>query len=242
VRALIGSTGFVGGNLLRQMQFTDLYSSVNIGQISGRTLELIVCAGAPGTKWIANTHPIKDRRSIDKLMAALDGVRGSPIVILISTVDVYGEPRAVDENTAPYAADDYGENRAGLELFVATRFERYRIYRLPALFGEGLKKNALFDLMHGKNTCQISPNAIYQWYPVERLWRDILTIRHRVVNLATEPITMAAIRDSFFRDIELGPPSNDPLRYDVRSIYAANGYHLQRDEVLTEMEKFLADA
>ena len=44
--ALVGHTGFVGGNLLRQTQFDDLYNSSNIGAIAGGQQELIVDSGA----------------------------------------------------------------------------------------------------------------------------------------------------------------------------------------------------
>ena len=61
--ALIGYTGFVGGNLLRQFAFTDLYNSTNIETIAGRAYDLIVCAGAPGVMWKANKEPALDEQS-----------------------------------------------------------------------------------------------------------------------------------------------------------------------------------
>jgi hypothetical protein len=45
--ALIGHSGFVGTNLHRQRPFDYLYNSKNIGDICGRSFELIVCAGIP---------------------------------------------------------------------------------------------------------------------------------------------------------------------------------------------------
>ena len=58
-RALIGYTGFVGGNLHLQTPFDDVYNSKNIDSLRGKSYELVVCAGAPGVKWKANKEPEK---------------------------------------------------------------------------------------------------------------------------------------------------------------------------------------
>ena len=70
-RALIGHTGFVGGNLRAQTDFTDFYNSKNIDSIAGRSFELVVCAGAPAAKWIANREPEQDRAALQRLMGPL---------------------------------------------------------------------------------------------------------------------------------------------------------------------------
>ena len=51
--ALIGYSGFVGGNLLRQRSFDACFNSSNIEAIAGRSFDLVVCAGAPAEKWKA---------------------------------------------------------------------------------------------------------------------------------------------------------------------------------------------
>ena len=43
--ALIGHTGFVGGNIAANAQFTDCYNSKNIAEIRGKSYDMIVCAG-----------------------------------------------------------------------------------------------------------------------------------------------------------------------------------------------------
>jgi hypothetical protein len=55
--ALIGHTGFVGGNLRRQGSYDELYNSKNIESIAERSFDLVVSAGAPAAKWIANREP-----------------------------------------------------------------------------------------------------------------------------------------------------------------------------------------
>ena len=95
--ALIGYTGFVGSNLLRAGRFEALFNSSNIRELGKGPYEVIVCAGAPGVKWKANLEPDKDVASIQLLMDCLSAVRVNHVV-LISTIDVYPHPVAVDED------------------------------------------------------------------------------------------------------------------------------------------------
>src|SRR5262249_17224837 len=89
--ALIGSTGFVAANLLRQARFDDLYHHRNIADIRGRRYDTVVCAGARAEKWKANQAPEADREGIRALTDALEHVAARRF-ILISTVDVYPQP------------------------------------------------------------------------------------------------------------------------------------------------------
>ena len=43
MNSLIGFSGFVGGTLLKQACFEDLYRSTNIGEIEGKSFDLVVC-------------------------------------------------------------------------------------------------------------------------------------------------------------------------------------------------------
>lgn len=45
--ALIGSTGFVGSLLQRQVSFANYYRSTTIGNIEGKRFNIVVCSAAP---------------------------------------------------------------------------------------------------------------------------------------------------------------------------------------------------
>ena len=96
--ALIGYTGFVGGNILKQHSFEHLYNSKNIEEIQNKNFELIVCAAAPGTKWLANKEPENDMATIERLITNLKTVTAKKFV-LISSIDVYSPVDAVNEDT-----------------------------------------------------------------------------------------------------------------------------------------------
>lgn len=147
--ALIGHTGFVGGTLVHQHAFEGLFNSANIAATAGRTFDTVVCAAAPGSMFEANRFPERDARRIDALIRQLDALGAVRRFVLISTVAVLDGFAARDEETTAFeTATPYGVNRRRLEVFVAERFPGALVVRLPALFGPGLKKNFLFDMIN----------------------------------------------------------------------------------------------
>ena len=59
--ALVGHTGFVGGNLNTQHVFEAKYNSKNIQDIAGMSFDTLVFAGARAEKWWANANAEADR-------------------------------------------------------------------------------------------------------------------------------------------------------------------------------------
>ena len=146
--ALIGSTGFVGGALSRDATFDAAYASATIDQIAGQAFDTVICAGAPGAMWRANSDPDGDKANLETLVAALMKAEIGRLV-LISTIAVLADPAAgSDETTTGFETDIAdGRNRRWLEEALSDRFATLTL-RLPAVFGHGLKKNFLFDLRH----------------------------------------------------------------------------------------------
>jgi nucleoside-diphosphate-sugar epimerase len=248
VAALIGHTGFVGGNLKAQGTYDDLYNSSNIASIAGRKYDLIVSAGAPAAKWLANKDPAADLRSIEKLKYALQQVEADKFV-LISSVDVYPNPVGVDEKTPiDYAAlQPYGKHRRMLEEFVAARFPGASIIRLPGLFGPGIKKNVVYDFLNENRLDLVHQDGVFQFYDLANLTRDMRTCvdaRLRVVNFATEPVSTREVAEQVFgRAFENTLPPPGP-HYDFRTLHAhtfgrRGTYLASRDEVLSSMKRFV---
>jgi nucleoside-diphosphate-sugar epimerase len=247
--ALIGHTGFVGSNLLRQQQFDDCYNSTNIDTIEVKDYNLVVCAGTPAAKWIANREPAKDRENIQQLTRHLAAVKAGKFV-LISTVDVYPVPLGVDEESLVdmEKCEPYGKHRLELEHFVADRFDAC-IVRLPGLFGTGLKKNVIYDLLHDNNLNLINPRGVFQFYSLEHLTRDInvaLQSNLKVINITSEPVSVAEVayvclEHEFANDID-GPAA----RYDYLSRYAHlfgghNGYLYSKQQVLADLQAYVSE-
>lgn len=221
---LIGFSGFVGTTLLKQTAFDSLYRSTNISDINGKSFDTVVCAGAPAQKWLANREPEADRQKIEGLIAHLKTIQCKTF-ILISTVDVFKSPIAVNEDSPVDETDlhAYGLNRRLLEKFVESHFNNYLIIRLPGLVGTGLHKNVIFDFLNKNNLHAIDSRAIFQFYPMFNLWFDIQTALEaglKLVHLTAEPIRVADIAKKGFGLLFDHALENAPAVYDMQTRHA----------------------
>lgn len=222
---LIGHTGFVGTTLKRQHHFDCLFRSSDIHSIANQDFDLLVCAGAPAQKWLANQQPEEDRASIAKLINALSAVR-SKRLILISTVDVFSDPSGVDETSSieTVGLHPYGLHRRELEQFVEQQFSSSTIVRLPGLVGPGLRKNIIYDIHNQNDVQKIDSRGGFQFYPMVNLWSDLqrvmdLGLSH--VHLTAEPISVSEVsKDGFGIPFENHVLAH-PLSYDFQTAYAA---------------------
>lgn len=222
--ALIGYSGYVGTTLLKQRTFDELYRSTNIADIAGRSYDFVICSAAHAQKWIANREPAADQKKLSALMTCLRTIRCARFV-LISTVDVFKDPRAVNEESVVEEAGlhPYGLHRRMLERFVEQYFPDRLVVRLPGLVGPGLRKNVLFDLLNGNNVSAIDCRGVFQFYPMVQLWSDLQTALDRnlkLVHLTAEPISVAEVCvEAFGRGLDQSYAGAPPM-YDVRSNYA----------------------
>lgn len=247
-KAIIGYTGFVGNNLISQTNFDDFYNSKNIESIKGKKYDLVVCAGAPAVKWLANKEPIKDKENLQFLMDCLSELSTNKL-ILISTVDVYPHPINVDEDTIidEEILQPYGKHRLELEYFVKDKFDTL-IIRLPGLFGQGLKKNIIYDFMNNNIGDWIHKDSVFQFYNLAHLWHDIaiaLENNINLINFATEPVSVAEVaKEAFALEFNHIPETN-PAYYDMQTKYADLFNHnnlkylYNKSKTLAEIKEFI---
>jgi NAD-dependent epimerase/dehydratase family protein len=249
--ALIGHTGFVGSNLASQHKFSALFNSKNIQEMRGGTFDSVVCAGVQAKKWLANQKPEADWAAIQKLLSILGAIQTRKF-ILISTVDVYSKPFHVTEETPVIGENHaYGKHRYAVEEFVREHFPSSLVLRLPGLFGHGLQKNVIFDLLNSNCLEQINPEGVFQYYSLDHLWNDIqraLTANLSLLNIATEPIkTEDIIQDYFPQQRErVGPSKPFTVNYDMHTKYgnlwnsSSENYLYNRQTVFREIGGFVA--
>ena len=147
--ALVGYTGFVGSNLCLKKDFDLLYNSKNIDSAFGSEPDLLVYAGVRAEKYLANRFPEKDMENILEAQKNIERISPKKLV-LISTIDVINDPVGADENTQikTEGLQPYGSNRYHLEKWVRQNYNDALIIRLPALFGQNLKKNFIYDMIN----------------------------------------------------------------------------------------------
>ena len=245
---MIGHTGLVGSTLAGMRRYDEYFNSKNIHEIEGGRYDLIVCAGVSAQKWLANKDPDADLASIQQLTRRLEKIYAKYFV-MISTIDVYGNSIGLDEMDAPVEKNlhPYGRHRLELERWVIRNFARVTIVRLPGLFGAGLRKNILFDMLNKNQMEQVAPHGVLQWYPLRRLANDLDLIMRSdlaLINIASEPIRTEEIHKLFFPDVSIGSYDLVAPRYDMRTRYAhllgGDGcYHLSAKQVMNELNLFI---
>lgn len=233
--AIVGYTGFVGSNLLKFYKFDYFYNTKNFTEAKNKSYDTMFFCGLPAIKLYANKYPEEDDKIIQNLKNILDTITVKKF-ILISTIDVYDNidnQLNEDYNINFNINHTYGKNRFLFEIYIKNRYENHYIIRLPELFGNGLKKNIIYDLINNNinNINNISINSSFQWYYLDWLENDInIVIKNniRVCNFFTEPINIYKII-KIFKDIykidyefqiEYLGNSSSTIKYDTYTKYS----------------------
>jgi len=247
--AIVGYTGFVGSNLLSFYKFDSFYNSSNFYEAVNKEFDTLFFCGIPAVKWYANNNPDKDIETIDRIKSILKTIKANRI-ILISTIDVY--EYSDSQNNEDYLCDfinnhPYGRNRYLFEEFVKSTFANYHIIRLPALFGKGLKKNILFDLIHLNQVDKIEKNTSFQWYSLDWLNNDIdMVLKYdiRVCNLFPEPLETVEILKLFKMPLDIYKCQSN-MKYNITTKYSKlfnstiDNYIRDKHTVLSSISDFL---
>lgn len=147
--ALVGNTGFVGSLLWKQYAFSRGYNSRNIQEAKDYHFDSVVCAAAPGSMFEANRFPDRDEEVIENLIDNISDIHTKKFILISSIAVLEDFEAGEDEYVSSFQrALAYGRNRRRLEEFCIDNFKECVIVRLPALFGAGLKKNFLFDILN----------------------------------------------------------------------------------------------
>lgn len=144
---LVGSTGFVGGNIIAKHKFSNTCHSSDISEYYGTSPDLCIYAGVPSAMYLANANPEADLE-IMKLARKNIKMINPKQLVLISSIAVY--QNSIGKNELSIMDEEilsaYGKNRLQLEKWIRKDYPNALIIRLPALYGIGLKKNFIFDL------------------------------------------------------------------------------------------------
>lgn len=249
--ALIGYTGFVGGNIADQHSFDDVYNSKNISDLEGKEYDLVVSAANRAEMWRINQEPEIDRAEIEEFISHIKKAKIGKLV-LVSTVGVYKNPNGANEDTPIDTVDlsPYGINRYYLEQFCQQNFDT-TIVRLPGLYGKGLKKNVIFDLLNDNNVDRIHKDGVYQYYNLDNIWKDIqiaLDNGLQLVNFAVPPVSTEEVaRECFGVEFTNTPADITPATWDMQSKYASiyggeNEYLYSKKQELADIKAFVENS
>lgn len=225
MNAVIGHTGFIGSILKKDIS-GDYFNRENINSLCNKSYNIVYCAGVSAIKWYANKHPEEDKKNIDDLFRNLINLKCKKFV-LISTISIYDN-------------EPYGINRKNFEDDLIKIFkDRLLIVRLPAVFGDGIKKNLLFDILNNSLISKINIKDKYQWYNVNNIKFDIdkfLDSDKQIVELYPEPITNKELISIFSKEIDI---IDDEKNSYIQNRIPKEGYFYSSDKVINELKKFI---
>lgn len=246
---LIGHTGFVGSNLARQWVASESFNSKNFREMIGRSFGTVVCAGTSAVKWKANQNPEDDWRDIQALIEVLKNVRAKSFVLL-STIDIYPPLQGLDESYECGLEHNhaYGRHRLALEVFCQASFDT-TIVRLPGLFGTGLKKNIIYDLLNDNCLESINPSSTFQFYHLADLWSDIEKSRNAglsTINLFPEPLLVSDIIKEVFPGKSVGEKAAPEAHYNLKTQHSdlfggPPGYIAKKSSILHKIKEFVSE-
>ena len=148
---LVGSTGFVGGNLRAKHTFAAVCHSSNIAAQYGTQPDLCVYAGVPAAMFLANADPEAD---MEVMRTARENLRkiAPKSLVLISSIAVFADSRGRCEDDAPDTdgLPAYGRNRLQLEQWVREILTMPSSCACPPCTARALRKTSC-------STCTPSP-------------------------------------------------------------------------------------
>ena len=225
--AIIGYTGYVGSFIKSKKKNVKIYNSKNINKITHKKFNNVYLAAPDSLKFLANKHPVEDKKKIKKLINFLKTIKCKKL-IFFSTVDT------LDLHKNNF----YGKNRRLLEKFILNNFQNYLILRFPSLFGWKLKKNFFFDILNFKSLKFYNSKSKLQWYFIENIFKDIKYLEKKkitVANLVSEPITCKNIIKFLNHEISDFNNSLPIQNYNVK--FFQKNYLTSKKKILKKMRE-----
>lgn len=168
---LLGGNGFVGSGIARELERRgerfEIISRQNYDKFVGRSCDLFINANGNSSKLLGKNEPKAEFR------ASVLSVRDSLVdftfgkYMFLSTSDVYpnpGSPESTGEglDIEIAAQSTYGFHKYLAEQCVRHAAERWLIIRQGGFVGPGMKKNAVFDVLHGEKAW-VHPDTRFQY-------------------------------------------------------------------------------
>jgi nucleoside-diphosphate-sugar epimerase len=168
---LLGGNGFVGSGVARELERRgetfEIITRQNYDQFVGRSCDLFINANGNSSKLLGKNDPKTEfRASVLSVRESLaDFTFGT--YMFLSTSDVYpnpGSPESTDEglDIDIAAQSPYGFHKYLAEQCVRHAAERWLIIRQGGFVGPGMKKNAVFDVLHGEKAW-VHPDTRFQY-------------------------------------------------------------------------------
>ena len=250
---LLGGEGYVGSAYARLFAERGLEHSVinrtNYADHVGRACDVLVNANGNSKKFLADRDPKNEfDASVRSVAHALADFK-SEFYIQLSSGDVYPDTRHPASSAEETAIGGRRQSRYGLHKFLAetlvrSSHPRWLVMRMGGFVGPGMKKNAIFDLLHDQ-TVWLTPSSELQFVGTDTAARLVWDLyEHGVVdetvNLGARGIVrIDELRTRIGSKSAYSPEARE-TRFEIAIDKLAGLSRLPVPESGTEVESFLA--
>jgi nucleoside-diphosphate-sugar epimerase len=191
--AIIGGHGFVGSAFARYCSRHGLAHTVigrdNYQSCIGSTWDLVINANGNSKKFLAKDRPLEEfDASVRSVRMSLQDFRARRYVY-ISTCDVYPDcsaPATTREDVVPDVTrqSPYGFHKYLAEQCVRHAADHWLIFRLGGCVAPGLRKNPIFDILHGQ-PLWLDPASALQYLATDEAARIVFTLLEKGLDRET---------------------------------------------------------
>jgi len=187
----MGGKGFVGSTFVRYCEKENLEFQVitreNYDELVGHECDILINANGNSSKVLAAKQPSVDfDKTVLSVKKTLTDFKFKKY-ILISSCDVYP-----DCSSPKYTAEDlkidvskqssYGSHKYLAEQYVIQNTKKWLIFRLGGMVGHNLKKNSIYDIIHG-GPLWLDPQSQLQFMNTDNVAQIVFTIiNNNIIN------------------------------------------------------------
>lgn len=193
---IIGGKGFVGSAIVRACCRRSLEHQIlahdTIDRFAGTFCDILINANGNSKKYMADREPLWEfDASVRSVRASLVNIHTARYIHL-SSCDVYPDCSSPDSTHEDQILDITKQSAYGFHKYLAEQCvmryaPQWLIFRMGGFVGPGLKKNAIYDILHG-GPLWLSPQSELQFIHVDTAADIILELAlskqsHEVFNL-----------------------------------------------------------
>jgi nucleoside-diphosphate-sugar epimerase len=182
---VIGGEGFVGSAFVRRLRSDGVTQVTSVTRANyrnekGRRADVVVDCSGNSRKFLAEERPVDDfDQSVAQRLRTLSDFPAD-LQVHISSVDVYAGLDSTAHTREDIEIDvastsNYGFHKLLAEEVVRHYASRWLIVRLAGMVGPGLKKNPVYDILHGQ-PLRIHPDSRYQFLHTDDAARLVLAL------------------------------------------------------------------
>lgn len=225
---ILGGKGFVGSAFARHCRRSDLPHTVididNYRDHVGGGCEILINANGNSKKFLAREDPVREfRESVESVRSSLVDFKAERYVHL-STGDVYPDCSSPETTREDMEIDitlqsPYGFHKYLAEQCVRHAAKRWLIIRMGGFVGPGLKKNPVYDILHG-GPLWLDPESRLEYLHTDENARIVFELidcglEEEVVNVCGKGlVSLTEVMEAAGTTVEVKPGS-PRITYDV---------------------------